>query len=106
MPKYLAQGNYSAEGARGLAKEGASSRRAVVDKLVKSMGGSLECMYFAFGDTDVFAVVEMPDNVSTCALVTAINASGSVSLRTTVLLTVEEVDAAIERLPAYRAPGQ
>lgn len=106
MPKYLAHGNYTAEGARGLAKEGASGRRTVVEKLVKSMGGTLECMYFAFGDTDVFAIVDMPDNVSACALATAINTSGAVSLRTTVLLTVEEVDVATKKLPVYRPPGQ
>lgn len=106
MPKYLAQGNYSVEGARGLVKEGAAGRRAAVEKLIKSMGGTLECMYYAFGDTDVFVVVDMPDNVSVCALATAINLSGAVSLRTTVLLTVEEVDMATKKLPTYRAPGQ
>lgn len=106
MPKYLAQGNYSAEGARGLVKEGAVGRRATIEKLIKAMGGSLECMYYAFGDTDVFAIVDMPDNTSVCALTTAINMSGAVSLRTTVLLTVEEVDVASKKLPSYRAPGQ
>lgn len=106
MPKYLAQGNYSAEGARGLVKEGAAGRRTAVEKLIKSMGGTLECMYYAFGDTDVFVIVDMPDNVSVCALATAINLSGAVSLRTTVLLTVEEVDMATKKLPNYRAPGQ
>lgn len=106
MPKYLAQGNYSAEGARGLVKEGAAGRLATIDKLVKSMGGKLETMYYAFGDVDVYAIVDMPDNASTCALVTAINMSGAVSLRTTVLLTVEEVDVATKKLPTYRPPGQ
>jgi uncharacterized protein with GYD domain len=106
MPKYLAQGNYSAEGARGLVKEGAAGRRAAVEKLVKSMGGTIECMYYAFGDTDVFVVVDMPDNVSVCALAAAINMSGAVSLRTTVLLSVEEVDMATKKLPSYRPPGQ
>ena len=106
MPRYLAQGNYSADGARGLVKEGAAGRRATIEKLVKSMGGTLECMYYAFGDVDVFAIVDMPDNVSICALTTAINMSGAVSLRTTVLLTVEEVDQATKKLPTYRPPGQ
>lgn len=105
MPKYLAQANYSAEGARGLVKEGASGRRTSIEKLIKSMGGSLESMHFAFGDTDVFVILDMPDNVSVCALAAAINMSGMVSVRTTVLMTVEEVDMATKKLPAYRAPG-
>ena len=107
MSKYLIQANYTTEGARGVIKEGASGRRAAIEKLVKSMGGSLEAFYYAFGDVDVFAIIDMPDNVSVFATAAAINASGGgAAVRTTVLLTVEEVDAAAKRLPAYRAPGQ
>lgn len=106
MPKYLAQVNYSAEGARGVVKEGASGRRTAVEKLIKPMGGSIESFYFAFGDTDAFLILDMPDNVSVAAVAMAVNVSGAATVRTTVLLTLEEVDAATKRLPAYRAPGQ
>jgi uncharacterized protein with GYD domain len=96
MSKYLAQGNYSAEGARGVVKEGAEGRQNAIENLIKSMGGTVEWMYYAFRDTDVFVIVHMPENVSVFALAAAINTSGAVSVRTTVLLTVEEVDIAIK----------
>ena len=39
MPKYMITASYSAEGAKGLVKEGGSARRAMVQKLVEGMGG-------------------------------------------------------------------
>jgi uncharacterized protein with GYD domain len=106
MPKYLIQANYTLEGGRGVAKEGASGRRAAIEKLVGSMGGKLEAMYYAFGNTDVYCILDMPDNVSVAAASMAVNLGGGATARTTVLLTVEEVDAAVKRLPEYRAPGR
>ena len=54
MPKYLFQASYTAEGAKGLQKEGGTKRRAAVEQLIKSVGGKLEAFYFALGETDVF----------------------------------------------------
>ena len=42
MPKYLIKANYIGDGIKGLLKEGGSSRRAAVEKLIKSGGGKLE----------------------------------------------------------------
>jgi uncharacterized protein with GYD domain len=106
MPKYLIQANYVGEGLKGLLKEGGSSRRTTIDKLVGSVGGSVEAFYYAFGDTDVFVITDLPDNVTAAALSLAINATGAVALKITVLLTVEEVDAAAKKTLAYRPPGQ
>ncbi len=39
MPKYLLQASYTAEGARGILKDGGSNRRQAVEELLKSMGG-------------------------------------------------------------------
>jgi GYD domain len=52
MSKYLLQVSYTADGARGLLKDGGSKRRQVAEQAVKSAGGSMEAFYFAFGDTD------------------------------------------------------
>ena len=107
MAKYLIQANYGSEGMKGLVKEGGSSRRAAVEKLVGSLGGSLEAFYYAFGDTDLFAIVEVPDNVSMTALGLTVSAGGALSkFTTTVLITPEEVDKAAKMSPVYRAPGQ
>ena len=106
MPKYLLQVSYTVEGIKGLRKEGGTSRRAAAEQLVKSLGGSLESFYFAFGDSDAYAVVDMLDHASMSAAALAIGASGAVTGKTVVLLTAEEVDAATKKTLTYRAPGQ
>ena len=105
MPKYLWSASYSAEGAKGLMKEGGSQRRASVQKAIENAGGRLEAFYFAFGDSDVFVIADMPDAASAAATSMVINASGAVQLRTTVLLTPEEIDAATRKSVSYAAPG-
>jgi uncharacterized protein with GYD domain len=105
MPKYLIKGNYVGAGIKGLWAEGGSSRRAAVDALVTSLGGTLESMYYAFGDTDVFVVAELPDNASAAAASLIASASGAVTVDVTVLLTPEELDAVVEMAPQYRPPG-
>jgi uncharacterized protein with GYD domain len=106
MPKYLFQANYTDDGVHGLLKEGGSSRRAAVEKGAQSVGGKVESFYFAFGEVDAFIVLDLPDNVTASALALAVNASGGAVTTTTVLMTPEEVDAAVKKSPSYRAPGQ
>lgn len=106
MPKYLAQFSYTREGVKGLLKEGGTSRRAVVEKLVKSLGGTLEAYYFAFGETDGLVIADLPDNTSMAALALTVSASGAVTVKTTVLITPEEVDEVMKKSPSYRPPGK
>jgi uncharacterized protein with GYD domain len=106
MPKYLISGNYVGEGIKGLLKEGGSSRRAAVEKLASSMGGSVEGVYYAFGETDVYVIADMPDNATAAAVALTVGASGTVTVKTTVLMTPEEVDEAAKKTPSYRPPGQ
>jgi uncharacterized protein with GYD domain len=106
MAKYLIQANYIGEGMKGLLKEGGVRRRAAAEQAVKSVGGSVEAFYYAFGDTDVYVIAELPDNVTAAALGMTISATGRVSIKTTVLLTAEEMDLASKKSPTYRAPGQ
>ena len=60
--------------------------------------------YFAFGDHDAFAVADLPDNESAAAFALAVSEAGGASVRTVVLLTPEEVDAAAKHSVEYRAP--
>ena len=105
MAKYLIQADYVGEGIKGLLKEGGSSRRDAVHKLLASVGGKVESFYYAFGDTDAFVIVDVPDNVTAAAIALTVGASGAVNLKTTVLMTPEEVDQATKKSPTYRAPG-
>jgi uncharacterized protein with GYD domain len=106
MPKYLVEANYSVEGLRGLQNDSGSGRRDAVTKVFKAGGGSVECMYFAFGDRDVVVVVDMPDNISTAALAIAVSAGGLVKTKVTPLLNAEEVDAALKKSVSFRPPGR
>jgi uncharacterized protein with GYD domain len=106
MPKYLIQANYVGEGVKGLLKDGGTSRRAAVEKLFQSQGGTLETFYYAFGDTDCYVIGELPDNATMSAVALTIGASGVVTVKTTVLMTPEEIDQAVKKTPNYRPPGK
>jgi uncharacterized protein with GYD domain len=105
MALYLLRGSYTAEGTKGLLRDGGSKRRAVVQKLVEQAGGKLHATYYALGEDDVYVIAEIPDQTTAVALSLAVNASGAVHLKTTVLLTPEEIDAATKKPFNYRAPG-
>ena len=107
MPKYLFQTSYTSERAKGLLKEGGTKRRAAVEQLIKSVGGKLEAFYFALGESDVFLLVDAPDNASVVAVSLTTAAAGVVTnLRTSVLLTPEDMDQATKQSVSYRPPGQ
>jgi uncharacterized protein with GYD domain len=105
MPKYLFAVSYSPEGVEGVQKKGGSSRRDVVAEMTKGLGGSLESFYFAFGESDAYVIVDLPDNEAVAAVALTVNAAGAAAVKTVVLLTPEEVDAAAERSVDYRPPG-
>jgi uncharacterized protein with GYD domain len=105
MPKFLVTGSYSAEGLRGLTKDKASGRQTALKKAFEALGGTLEGLYYALGDADVYVLCDCPDNVSIAALSVAASASGLVRTKTVALLTVEEMDRALAMKSGYRAPG-
>ena len=106
MTKYLFQANYVGEGIKGLMREGGSKRRDAVVEALKSVDGSLESFYYAFGETDVLGVFDIPEQAGAAALSLMINSTGAVNLRLTPLMAPEEIDEAARRTPSYRAPGQ
>lgn len=77
MPKFLIQATYTPEGAKGLLKEGASGRRAAVDRVVNDLGGKVEAMYFTFGEDDLVCIIDFPDAVSMAAVSLTVKASGA-----------------------------
>ena len=105
MAKYLVRATYTTDGVRAVLKEGGSSRRDAVQGLVEGLGGSLEAFYFAFGDDDVYAIMDLPDSASAAAASLAFSATGATRNRVTVLLTPDEVDDATKKTISFRAPG-
>jgi uncharacterized protein with GYD domain len=105
MAKYLLEVNYSVDGLKGVVAKGGSARKAAATAAVKSAGGKLDAFYFAFGSTDVFVIADFPDHTSAAALALTVSAAGGASVKTTVLLTADEVDAATGKKVSYRPPG-
>jgi len=105
MGKYLFHGSFSAEGLRGVMKDGGTSRPKAVAALAESVGGRMESYYFAFGDDSYFVVCDLPSDEAAAACAMTVAASGAVSNSTVKLLTPEQVDAAVKLSPSYRAPG-
>ena len=105
MAKYLITASYTAEGAKGVLKDGGTKRRQAAEAAIKSAGGKLEGFYFAFGENDAFVLIDAPDHATVASASLAINASGAVRTKTVVLLTPEEIDQAIKKSTTYNAPG-
>jgi uncharacterized protein with GYD domain len=107
MGRYLFQASYSPEGIKGVLKEGGTGRRAAVEAALKSLGGKLEAFYYAFGDTDVFVIVDGIDNTTAAAFSMGVASAGPVvGIKTTVLMTPEEIDQATKKAMSYRPPGR
>ncbi len=105
MAKYLISGNYVGDGIKGVMAEGGSKRREAAAAAIESVGGSLDCLYFAFGKTDVYGICDFPDAASAAAISLLINSTGAVAISLTPLLTPEDLDAAAAKSPSYRPPG-
>lgn len=105
MPKYLWRVSYTTQGVQGVLKEGGTSRREMVTRLVEAVGGKVEAFYYTFGEGDVIVIAELPDNVTAAAVSLNVGASGGAEISTTPLLDPEDIDKATKISVAYRAPG-
>jgi uncharacterized protein with GYD domain len=107
MAKYLISASYTAEGTKGLIKGGGgTARRTAVQQMAQAIEGKIEAFYYALGADDVYVILDAPDNVSAAAISLVTNASGAVRLKTTPLLTPEEIDQAAKKPVRYTPPGQ
>jgi len=105
VPKYLLHVNYTLDGVRGVLEKGGSARKAAASAAAKSAGGKIDSFYFAFGSTDAYVIVDLPNNAAAAALALTVTAGGGAAVATTVLLTPEEIDEAANANVKYRPPG-
>jgi uncharacterized protein with GYD domain len=105
MPKYLVRASLSTDGLKGTLKEGGTKRRDAVAELARSVGGQLEAFYYAFGEDDIIAIFDSPDNVSAATASMTSTAAGAGRATTIVLITPEEMDQIAQRHAQYRPPG-
>ncbi len=65
--------------------------------MVQGLGGKLEAFYYAFGEPDVFVIVDVPDAVTAAAISLTVNATGAVTVSTVALMTPQEIDQASKK---------
>lgn len=106
MPKFMVAANYSKEALAGILRDGGSSRTKVVQAMAESVGGRLESIYWALGDTDVYVIFDADDAITAAAIAAKVGATGT-STRTTLLLTADDVDAMAAKSQGveYSPPG-
>src|SRR4051794_9893419 len=103
MPKYLIQASYTVDGLKGVLRDGGTARLQAVERMAESAGGRVEQMYFAFGENDVYIIVDLPSNASSAAVGLRVSAAGGARTKTVVLLTPEEIDEAARQEVEYQA---
>ena len=99
------KGVYNPDGMKGLMQEVGTGRRNAIEKMLGAIGGKIEAFYYAFGDADVYVIVELPDEISAAAVGLKVNASGLVRISMTGLISPDDIDAATKQSINYRAPG-
>jgi uncharacterized protein with GYD domain len=108
MPLYLTRFSYTPATWAKLIKN-PEDRRKAATQYIETVGGKLHGFWYAFGEHDGYNLWEAPDNVSMAGAAIALSAGGALSpCQTTVLLTVEETIAALQKASsiAYRRPGE
>lgn len=108
MPLYMYQAAYTSD-AWKTQIENPQNRLEQVRPAVEAVGGRIVNLYYAFGEYDVVAIIEAPDNVSMSALALAVAGGGAMKEgKTTVLMTPEEGLEAMRRAggTGYRPPGR
>ena len=107
MAHYLIQASYTSGAISDLVKN-SQNRADAIRPVIEKAGGRLEAFYYAFGDYDIVAIFEMPDNAGAAAISMAVSAGGALSsLKTTVLMDVNESMDAMRKAggAGYRPPG-
>jgi uncharacterized protein with GYD domain len=107
MPLYMSTFDYEPEVWAELVHN-PENRTETVSRLLEDAGCKLKGLWYAFGNSDGFVLIEAPDNVTSAGISIAISASGAFrKFETTVLMTQDELLKALTKAQdvAYVAPG-
>jgi uncharacterized protein with GYD domain len=97
MARYMIQVSYTSETWATQIKNPTNRLEAVAAMLAPA-GITFVDAYYAFGEYDIVAIIEGPDNVSAAAAIIAVAAGGATSkVQTTVLMSAEEGLEAVTR---------
>ena len=108
MAFYMVQGAYTTEAIATMVKN-PQDRSIPVRELMQKLGGRLTDLYFCFGEYDVVALAELPDDsAATAVAMAAISAGHLKAYKTTKLFTVEETMEAMRKAGslAFQGPSK
>ena len=108
MPLYMVQFAYTAEASASLVKN-PQDRSAAGRQAVEKLGGRLIGLYYCFGEYDVVAITEAPDDNAALAGAMAVMAPGHLkAVKTTKLFIVEEAMEAMRKAGslAFQGPSR
>ena len=78
MPFYMFKGKYSTDSIKAMVTN-PQDREKEAGKLIEALGGKLHHLFFCFGEDDVIALIEAPDDKTMAAGALVVGASGSMS---------------------------
>lgn len=99
MPKYMFQVRYTQLGVQEIIDQGGAARMQSAVEVMDAVGGTLDAWYYALGDTDAYAIAELPDDESAAAVSLRVNARGAVSVKAIKLLSADQIDSALRKVP-------
>ncbi|CAN5603163.1 hypothetical protein BH23CHL5_BH23CHL5_28570 [soil metagenome] len=109
MQPYLFQVSYTAD-SWGKQLKNPANRLDIVKPVIDKAGGKIVCAYYAFGPTDIFLIVDMPDNKAAAALSLAFASGGALlKCEVTALMSVADAQSAMkaggELTGVYKPPA-
>jgi uncharacterized protein with GYD domain len=107
MGQYLVQVAYTPDAWAAMVKN-PQDRIELVRPVVERLGGKMDEGFLSFGEYDVVAICQLPDNVSAAAFSMAAAAGGAVkAFKTTPLMTMAEAVKAMKKAgkASYQPPG-
>ena len=105
MPKYRFEASYTAHGEEGLRSKGGTDRRDAVADAVHRRGRRARVLLLRVRRARRLSIVDLPDDEAAAAVSLIATSAGGATVKTTVLLTPEQVDEAADRAVSYRPPG-
>src|SRR3974390_950787 len=106
LHRYLIRAVLTAEGLKNLQKQPPTALKAGVAKFVESAGGKLEFWFFDYGAATAYSVIDYPDEIAAATAQLSTNAAGFARVTIRPLLSAEEMDKAVAKMPPVRVPQQ
>ena len=109
MPYYLFKGRYTTDSIKSLVSK-PEDREVAARKMIEALGGKLHHLFFCFGEEDIIALIEAPDDETMAAGALLVGASGTMSGgSTTKPMTAKEAMKAMKKAgkasPSYKPVG-